>query len=140
MDRPNILHIFTDMQRADTIGALGNRVIRTPHLDWLAKTGAAFTNCFSPCPVCIPARASMIYGQYPANTGCRENKPMPTDGRQSFMGALAESGYRTHGIGKCHFTPEKYGLRGFQNREVQEEGAETIESVSSNHYLNEVPI
>jgi arylsulfatase A-like enzyme len=35
--RPNILVLFTDMQRADTIHALGNETIRTPYLDWLAK-------------------------------------------------------------------------------------------------------
>ena len=50
---------------------------------------------------------------------------MPSDDRQSFMGALTASGYRTHGIGKCHFHPGRRGLRGFQTREVQEEGART---------------
>ena len=119
---PNILHIFTDMQRWDTIHALGNGVIRTPNLDRLAAQGVAFTNAFSPSPVCISARCSMIHGQYPMNTGCYENTVMPTDDRQSFMDALTQAGYRTHGIGKCHFTPDGYALRGFESREIQEEG------------------
>ncbi len=119
--RPNVLLFFTDQQRHDTIGGLTNPVIRTPNLRRLAREGTAFTSAYSPSPVCISARCSMIHGQYPLNTGCYENTPMPTDGRQSFMGALTEAGYRTHGIGKCHFSPDPWALRGFQSRQVQEE-------------------
>jgi arylsulfatase A-like enzyme len=119
--KPNVLLFFTDQQRADTIAALGNPVIRTPALDRLAAGGVAFTSAFSPSPVCVSARCSLHYGQYPLRTGCYENSfPMPED-RPSFMDALTEAGYRTHGIGKCHFTPDAQALRGFQTREVQEE-------------------
>jgi arylsulfatase A-like enzyme len=134
MAQPNILHIFTDQQRFDTIRALGNPTIRTPNLDWLARTGTAFTSCYSPSPVCISARASMIFGQYPYHTGCYENTEMPTDERNTMMTALSNAGYITHGIGKCHFTPEKYALRGFQSREVQEEGGCPFDELDSNHY------
>ena len=121
-DRPNVLLIFTDQQRADTIGALGNGVIRTPNLDRLCREGAAFTSCYSPSPVCVSARCSMMYGQYPCRSRCYENgSPMPTDGRPSFVDALAAAGYRTHAIGKCHFTPDLYAMRGFQTRQTQEE-------------------
>ncbi len=120
--RPNILHIFTDMQRWDTLGCTGNRVIRTPSLDRLARDGTVFTSAYTPSPVCVAARCSMIYGQYPWETGCYENAAMPTDGRESMMDALSAAGYRTHGIGKCHFTPDQHGLRGFESREHQEEG------------------
>ena len=136
MGKPNILHIFTDMQRADTIAALGNPVIRTPNLDRLCREGVAFTNAFSPSPVCISARCSMIHGQYPHNTGCYENTVMPTDGRETFMDALSAAGYRTHGIGKCHFTPDRYALRGFGSREIQEEGGSSPEELPRNHYLS----
>ena len=62
VERPNILILFTDMQRADTVHALGNSVIRTPHLDRLAAEGTAFTNCLSPSPVCgfLPVRAFLL--------------------------------------------------------------------------------
>ncbi|MFW5728655.1 MAG: sulfatase [Spirochaetota bacterium] len=133
--RPNILHIFTDMQRFDTIRALGNPVIRTPNLDLLCAEGTAFTSAYSPCPVCIPARCSMIYGQYPMHTACYENTEMPTDGRQSFMDALVAAGYSTHGIGKCHFTPDPYAARGFQSREVQEELGVGEGELHRNHYM-----
>lgn len=119
--RPNILHIFTDQQRFDSIAALGNGVIKTPALDRIANEGAAFTSAYTPSPVCAPARCSMIYGQYMMRTKCYENGYAMPDDRESFMGVLTDAGYRTHGIGKCHFTRDKYALRGFESREIQEE-------------------
>ena len=122
---PNILHIFTDQQRWDTIAALGNPVIKTPHLDRLCEEGVAFTSAYSPCPVCVPARASMVHGLYPHTTGFYENccgVDRKVQDRQTFMHALTEAGYRTHGVGKCHFMPDALALRGFQTRERQEGG------------------
>ena len=133
--RPNILHIFTDMQRADTIHALGNLVIKTPYLDRLCREGVAFTNAFSPSPVCISARCCMILGQEPHQTGCYENTLMPVDERHTFMQALTDAGYRTHGIGKCHFTPDGLALRGFETREVQEEGSAKPDELDQHDYL-----
>ncbi len=120
--RPNILLLFTDQQRADAIAAAGNPVIKTPALDRLCAEGMRFANAFTPSPACIPARCSLLFGQYPPRTGCYWNShPMPTDGRKSFIGALTDDGYRTHGIGKMHFRPDRHALRGFQTRERMEE-------------------
>lgn len=131
-NRPNILHFFVDQMRFDGIGALSNSGIQTPNLDRLVRRGTAFTNAYSPCPVCVPARCSMIYGQYPHNTGCYENESMPTDGRATFMDILSETGYNTHAVGKCHFTPDPLALRGFRSRETQEE---LPDNVSNDDYL-----
>ena len=120
-NKPNILLIFTDQQRFDTIHALGNPVIKTPSFDRLCNNGVAFTSAFSPSPVCVPARCALTYGQYPMTTSCYENGYRMPDDRESYIDVLAKEGYRTHGIGKCHFTPDKFAMRGFQTREVQEE-------------------
>jgi len=121
-ERPNILLLFCDQFRADAIAAAGNPVIKTPVLDRLCADGVRFSNAFTSSPACIPARCSMLYGQYPARTGCYWNRdPMPTDERKSFIGALTEAGYRTHGIGKMHFRPDRHAMRGFQTRERLEE-------------------
>ncbi|NPV07484.1 MAG: sulfatase-like hydrolase/transferase [Anaerolineae bacterium] len=121
MGRPNLLLLLTDQQRADALGASGNPVIRTPHLDRLAREGVIFSSAYTPSPVCVSARCSLIYGQYPHRTGCVDNSdPMPDD-RPSLMDVLSEAGYRTHGIGKMHFTPDSQALRGFHSREHQEE-------------------
>jgi arylsulfatase len=119
MARPNVLFIFTDQQRADTIHAAGNPVIKTPHLDRLVREGTRFSSAYTASPVCVPARCSLITGRYAHNTGCPDNGfPMP-DEPPSFMQLLTDAGYRTHGIGKMHFTPEWRAMRGFQTRAFQ---------------------
>jgi arylsulfatase A-like enzyme len=62
--RPNILFILTDDQRWDTLGAAGNRIVRTPNLDRLARQGVLFTNSFGTTPVCYASRATLYSGQY----------------------------------------------------------------------------
>jgi len=120
-DRPNILLLFTDQQRADTIGALGHPVIQTPHLDRLAKEGTTFTRAYTPSPVCVSARCSLYWGQYPFNTGCYDNGfGMPVD-RPSMFQCLTDAGYRTHAMGKLHFAPDSHALNGLQSRHTQEE-------------------
>ena len=74
--------MFMGQLRDDAVGALGNAIVKTPNIDGLVEGGVSFANAFSPSPVCISARCSMIHGQYPAHTGCYENTPMPTDGKQ----------------------------------------------------------
>lgn len=119
--QPNILILFTDMQRADTIHALGNEIIKTPNLDRLVAEGTSFTNTFSPSPVCCPARCCMHYGLYPQKTGLFDNGPMMEHNDASYPAVLGQHGYRTHAVGKCHFTPDKGALRGFDSRQSQEE-------------------
>lgn len=121
-ERPNILHICTDQQRADTIGALGNRTIQTPHLDRLVREGTSFTSAFTPSAECVPARCCMITGMYADRTGCGSNEQdMVPEDHPTLMSYLSNGGYRTHGIGKCHFTPDPWAMRGFQTRDFSEE-------------------
>lgn len=125
----NILHLFSDQLRFDAIAAHGNNSIKTPNIDRLVAEGVSFQRAYSPSPVCVPARACMITGHYPGRTGCYSNaEPMPPEDQGSFMQRLSDAGYRTHGIGKCHFKPDSQALRGFQSRETQEEIPKTRES------------
>ena len=64
-DRPNILLIISDQQRAETLGFTGRTPCRTPHLDRLATRGVSFDRAITPCPLCGPARASIFAGLYP---------------------------------------------------------------------------
>lgn len=123
MSKPNILLIFTDQQRYDTIEALGNPIIKTPALNRLVEDGISFTRAYTPCPVCVPARFSMMNGQMPHRTGCVDNNIMP-GGCKSFMEILSEHGYQTHGVGKMHFTFKDGGsmaMWGFESRDTSEE-------------------
>ena len=120
----NILLIFTDQQRFDTIEALGNKIIKTPALNSLVKMGVTFNRAYTPCPVCIPARCSMHTGQMPHRNECVINEKMPNN-RKSFMEILSDNGYETHGVGKMHFSFEGKGddtLWGFNSRDISEEG------------------
>ena len=110
--QPDVLLIMTDQQRFDTLRCLGNDVIRTPHLDRLARRGIVFENAYSSCPVCVPARYTIRTGSEPTRTDIWDNS-VP-DGRHERLreevgpylaGAMAERGYRTFGIGKFHTSP-----------------------------------
>lgn len=67
---PNILFLMSDEHRADVTGYEGNPIVRTPVLDKLARTGVVFRNAYTPSPVCIPARQSMMAGQLPKTCNC----------------------------------------------------------------------
>lgn len=118
--RPNILLLFTDQQRFDTIAALGNEMIKTPAMDRLVAEGTAFTRAYTPSPVCVSGRCSLVTGQPAHVTGCTDNVPIPK-GMSSFMEHLNAAGYQTHGVGKMHFAGDPLKLWGFEKRDVAEE-------------------
>jgi arylsulfatase A-like enzyme len=102
--RPNILFITSDQQRADCYGFAGRR-IRTPHLDALAASGTVFNACITPNLVCQPSRASILTGQLPLTHGVVDNgiDLRPEVGERSFATALNGQGYQSAFIGKAHF-------------------------------------
>lgn len=61
--KPNILILMTDNHFSDHVGAYGDKVIKTPNIDKVAKEGVLFNNAFCASPSCSPARASMLTGQ-----------------------------------------------------------------------------
>lgn len=134
--KPNIILIYTDQQRYDTIGAAGNDIIQTPALDALSNHASLFNRCYTASPVCVSGRCSLLYGQYPAGTKCYDNSyPMP-DCQPSIMDTLKDDGYYTQGIGKMHFTPDSGALRGFNLRISQEELPEKIKDDDYLMYLD----
>ena len=104
-NRPNILFICTDQQRADSLGCTGASWAVTPNLDQLAREGALFKNCYVQNPVCSPSRASLFTGKYVANHGLYANGvPMPAN-QKMFTRTLADAGYDCGMIGKQHLHP-----------------------------------
>ncbi len=103
--KPNVLFIMTDTQRRDDMGAFGNPAIKTPHLDSLARGGVMFRNCYTPCPACMPARATVFTGRFPmAHRVWSNGVPLPED-EITLAQVFLENGYRTGGAGKFHFLP-----------------------------------
>ena len=100
--RPNIVFILTDDQRWDTLGAAGNRIIRTPNLDRLAAEGVLFTNSFDTTPVCYASRATLLTGQFNRRHGVDtfEEQLAPAAFAETYPVLLRQSGYYTGFIGK----------------------------------------
>ncbi len=61
---PNIIFIITDDQRWDTLGVMGNNIIKTPNMDKLSNDGVLFNNTYVTTSICCSSRASMLTGQY----------------------------------------------------------------------------
>jgi arylsulfatase A-like enzyme len=129
MSKPNVLFVMTDQQRFDTIKALGNSHVHTPNMDRLAARGVSFTNGYSTCPVCVPARYTIRSGREPLATGIFTNgqwrspdDPATMEQRcGAFLGrTMRERGYRTFGIGKFHTSPWDQDL-GYDAHEHSEE-------------------
>jgi arylsulfatase len=113
--KPNVLFVMTDQQRFDTIAALGNAITYTPNMDRLVRRGVAFTNAYSTCPVCVPARYTIRTGREPLATGIFSNGctnppaawPATIEERcGAFLARrMGSLGYRTFKVGKSHTEP-----------------------------------
>ena len=99
---PNILFVFSDQQRWDTLGCYGQRLDTTPNLDRMAAEGVRFDNAFTCQPVCGPARASLQTGKYATETGNFRNAIALPPEEKTIAHWLSGAGYETGYIGKWH--------------------------------------
>jgi len=99
---PNILVIFTDQQRWDTVGCYGQPDNITPNLDEMASEGVQFEYAFSNQPVCGPTRACLQTGKYPTEIGCHVNNRMLPLDEKTIAHYMADQGYEVGYIGKWH--------------------------------------
>lgn len=103
--RPNILVIYTDQQRWDTLSCNGQQAVRTPNIDALAAMGARLDQCYVQNPVCAPSRASFLSGQYCSSLRIGTNGVQFPQAVCTLPGILRSYGYTTAQIGKLHFEP-----------------------------------
>jgi arylsulfatase A-like enzyme len=102
---PNLLVIMTDQQRFDAVSCAGNGILQTPHVDRLAREGAMFQTAITPCPVCVPARTSILTGKSMHGnrvTGNAAAADAELDCGPSFDNILSQRGYRSEYYGKYH--------------------------------------
>ncbi len=115
--RPNILLILCDDLAAWMLGCYGNREIRTPNIDFLARTGVRFLNSYVATPICSASRATLFTGRLPRQHGIHDflsdnpiadppqgQKAPPDSFRNETMipDLLAGAGYRCGYVGKWH--------------------------------------
>ena len=106
MKPSNVLFIFSDEHDPRYMGCSGHPFVRTPNLDRLAERGTRFSNAWTPCPICVPARASLATGRYVHQIGYWDNA-IAYEGRIPSWGhRLQQNGMRVESIGKLHYTNE----------------------------------
>ncbi len=109
--RPNILVLMTDQQKATAIRLYGNPDVPTPALERLAARGVRYDQCYTPHPLCVPARVSFWTGRYPHRHGARTNEILMPPEEHHFARGLHEAGYTLALFGKDHcFRPADQAL------------------------------
>lgn len=118
----NVLFVQVDQWSHCFTGYGGCSEIMTPTIDQLARDGVIFSNCYSTCPVCIPARRSLMTGMFPKSHGDRVySDKMYMPDACTMAEAFSEAGYQTVAVGKLHVYPQRSRI-GFNEVILQEEG------------------
>ncbi len=122
MKQKNFLLINVDHWSAKLLGCCGNTNLMTPTLDALIRDGILFENHYSTCPVCIPARRSLMTGTFPSTHGDRvySDKMLMPD-VTTLAQAFRNNGYQAYAVGKLHVYPQRDRI-GFDDVISIEEG------------------
>ncbi len=131
MERPNIVFIFTDQHHHGVMGNAGDPYVRTPNLDRLAKNGTKFNNAYTNCPVCVPARMSLLSGQLPVDHGALVNQATLDPNIPTYAHSMNIGGYQTVLAGRMHL----YGTDQYRGHEVRLTGDNTPMYVGYNNLL-----
>jgi len=118
MKPQNLLILFSDEHNPRVQGAAGHPFISTPNLDALAARGTRFSQASTPCPICVPARASLATGRYCHEIGYWDNADAYEGGVPSWHHVLRERGHRVVSIGKLHFRGHKGDDHGFSEERI----------------------
>jgi choline-sulfatase len=113
MQPANLLFIMSDEHNKRVLGCYGHPLIKTPNLDRLAARGTRFSNAYTNCPICVPARSSFATGQHVHKIRYWDNA-IAYDGRVPSWGhRLMAQGRRVTAIGKLHYIASDPARNGF---------------------------
>ena len=100
----NVLVILSDEHTRRVLGAYGNPIVRTPHLDALAARGTRFASAYCQTPICVPSRASLATGRWPHTIGAWDNAtPYVGTEAPSWGHRLTAQGHQVTTVGKLHY-------------------------------------
>ena len=100
--QPDILIFMSDQHAACIMGG-GGMPVDTPNLDALRRDGTEFTQAYTACPLCVPARMAMLSGMRPSRTGVFTNADTLPSTLPTFLHHLVAAGYATVLAGRMHF-------------------------------------
>ncbi|MGJ8655682.1 MAG: sulfatase family protein [Akkermansiaceae bacterium] len=100
--KPNVVILYADDWRFDTLGAAGHPILKTPNLDALADDGVRFTHGNVTTAICGVSRASFFTGQWMSRHGNKGFRAFKTPWEETFPGLLRANGYHTGHVGKWH--------------------------------------
>ena len=100
--RPNVIWIFGDQHRAQTLGYRGEPNVRTPNIDNLARNGMRFDQAVAGAPWCCPFRGALLTGLYPHQNGVTQTPGRLDPSLPTITAPFRENGYHTAYIGKWH--------------------------------------
>jgi arylsulfatase A-like enzyme len=121
-EKINLLFIWTDQQRFDTMKAYGNDKIKTPNLDKLAGRSIVFKRAYVTQPVCTPSRSTIMTGLYPHTSGCIENNIPLKEGIKTVPELINDPEYKSAYMGKWHLGNEVFVQQGFDEWYAIEDG------------------
>ncbi|MBH05298.1 MAG: arylsulfatase [Phycisphaeraceae bacterium] len=121
-DRPNLLLICTDHWPGLLTRMAGHPVVMTPTLSQLANNGVWYSNAYTACPSCIPARRSLMTGVTARTHGDRVfNQHLEMPSLPTMAQCFRNGGYQTYAVGKLHVYPQRNRI-GFDDVILNEEG------------------
>ena len=107
--KQNLIYIFADQLRYQSVGYNGDEKARTPNIDAFSKECTIMDNAVSGHPVCAPYRASLLTGKYTTSTGMVINEIRISQNHITFPNVLRDAGYETCYIGKWHLWANVWG-------------------------------
>ncbi|RGC44329.1 arylsulfatase [Absiella sp. AM29-15] len=120
MKKPNIILLMCDQFRGDCLSFLNHPDVKTPYLDTLASDGVCFTNAYSACPSCIPARAALFTGKSQTKNrrvGYQDGVVWNYD--HMLAEELKNHNYQTACVGKMHVHPPRLSC-GFETLKLHD--------------------
>ena len=109
-EKPNILLILSDDHARQALSCYGNKDIKTPSLDRLAKEGMRFEHALTPNSFCTPARAAVLTGKYSHKNGVTKLNQLFDGSQSTFPKLLQSAGYTTALFGKWHLLSQPTGF------------------------------
>ena len=132
-EKANLVFIFTDQQRRETLECYGNERLSAPHLNGLAEESLIFENAYVTQPLCTPSRSSIMTGLYPHTNGCTNNN-LAMHPQTRSIAEMVSPDYQRAYCGKWHLGNEVFAQHGFEEWISIEDGY--FPYYSKDEYLN----